>query len=92
MIVRIMGEGQFDVGDGTVATLHELDERLVGALEAGDEGGFTGALSEMLDHVRREGRALADDDLSPSELILPPADSTLAEARSSVSAEGLIPD
>ena len=34
----------------------------------------------------------ADDDLVPSDLMLPPADITLEEARSEFTGEGLLPD
>jgi hypothetical protein len=42
--------------------------------------------------VRSEGEPLGDDDLEPSEFILPPADLTFAEAGEEFSGEGLIPE
>jgi hypothetical protein len=42
--------------------------------------------------VRENGEKLADDDLSPSDAIVPPEDLSLEEAKELLSGEGLIPD
>ena len=90
MIVRIMEEGQFDVDEGALARLNELDATLTKAVESGDEAGFTDALDVLLTEVRTSNR-LPDDYLGPSELVLPPVDSTLEEVRALLGDEGLIP-
>jgi hypothetical protein len=46
----------------------------------------------MADLVRSEGKRLADDDLSPSEIVIPPSDLTLEETRQLFSEQGLVPD
>lgn len=92
MIVRIMGEGQLDVGSDDLDALNKLDGELESAIEAGDEARFRSALHALLDNVRQVGKPLADDSLEPSELILPPADSDMEEVRAMLGDEGLIPD
>ena len=92
MIVRLMGEGQFEVDDGLRDELNELDDRAVAALEADDEPALDDVLDEMWQLVRDRGERLADDDLSPSDLVVPPSDLSLDEARELLSGEGLIPD
>jgi len=92
MIVRISGEGQFDLADTESARLNELETSVVAAVEAGEEAAFKQALAALLDHVRSAGSAVADDALEGSDLILPPADTSLAEAESDFTGEGLIPD
>ena len=42
--------------------------------------------------VRSEGELLPDEDLSPSDFVIPPSDLTLEETKRLFSAEGLIPD
>lgn len=81
MIVRILEEGQFDVPDGSLDELNELDEKLVTAVDAGDEASFTTSLGALLDRVRQLGSPVPDDYLGPSELFLPAAESTLDEVR-----------
>jgi hypothetical protein len=42
--------------------------------------------------VRENGEKLADEDLSPSDAIIPPEDLSLDEARELMQDEGFIPD
>ena len=92
MIVRIMGEGQFEIDDEVAKGLHELDEQAEQALEAGDADRLGELLQRMAGAVRTNGMRLADEDLSPSEGIVPPPDLSLEEARELFEGEGLIPD
>jgi hypothetical protein len=93
MIVRIMGEGQWALDDQHAAALNTLDAGLESAVEAGDQQAFEAALSDLLDNVRALGSPLPDDALSPSDAVLPAADSDLDDVRAllSDSDEGLIP-
>ncbi len=91
MIVRILGEGQYDVAEDTLEQLNQLDSTLESAVESGDESAFTTALTALLDGVRSGGVAHPADSLDESDLILPRADATLAEVRELLSGEGLIP-
>lgn len=92
MIVRISGEDQYRLEDADASTLNSLDDAVQEAIEAGDEEAFQRSFQALLDFVRSEGRPVAEDDLEGSDIILPPPDLTLAEARDEFSAEGLIPD
>jgi len=92
VIVRLMGEGQYRVDDSLQERLNELDDRAGAALEANDETELDKTLDEMFELVRREGEQLADDDLSTSDTVIPPSDTTLEEARQLMSQEGYIPD
>lgn len=91
MIVRILGEGQYDLSDDAVAALNDLDAQVESAVEAGDESSFRDALTQLLDGVRTAGVPHDADSLDPSDLILPMPDATLAEVRDMLSDEGLIP-
>jgi hypothetical protein len=92
VIVRLMGEGQFRVGDAVIEQLNELDDRAQTAAEAGDEPELDRMLDEMWRLVQTEGDRLADDDLSASDVAVPPSDLTLEETTRLFSPEGLIPD
>ena len=91
MIVRIATEGQYELGDDDVAALNELDNEAVSACEAGDEPRFRATYEKLLGVVRERGRAVDDDVLEGSDVILPPPDVSMEEARSGFSEEGLIP-
>ncbi|OPG14104.1 hypothetical protein [Microbispora sp. GKU 823] len=91
MIVRIMGEGQVEIGAADIDVLNELDTEVEAAIESGDEDAFRTKLHALLDKVRQVGKALPDDSLEPSELILPPADASIEEVREMLGDTGLIP-
>jgi len=92
MIVRLQGEGQFRVDDALRARLNELDEAVLSAVEDGDERALWSALQELADTVRANGQPLSDEELTPSDAIIPPEDLSLEEARELLSNEGFIPD
>lgn len=92
MIVRLMGEGQYRVDDELAAEVGELDREAVEALEAGDEGRLRSLLEAIGSVVKERGERLHDAHLGASDLIIPPADLTLAEARELIAEEGLISD
>jgi hypothetical protein len=91
VIVRIATEGQYELGDDDVASFTKLDNQAVAVCENSNEARFRGAFTELLDYVRTKGHVVADDDLRGSDLILPPPDVSLDEARMEFSGEGLIP-
>ena len=92
MIVRLMGEGQYRVDESVATQLNELDERVMEAIDRGDEAELDGYLDQMAELVRREGSRLPDDDLSASDAVVPPSDLTLEETQRLLSDEGFIPD
>ena len=93
MIVRLMNEGQFRVGDDLLQQLDRLDDEAREALERDDEEALDARLAEMWARPVG-GRALADDDLHPSDAIIPPPDLTLEETRELFAGDGsgLIPE
>jgi hypothetical protein len=92
VIVRVMGEGQFEIDDEVAKGLNELDEQAEQALEAGNTEQLADLLERMAEAVRTNGARVPDEDLTPSEGIVPPPDLTLEEAKELFEGEGLIPD
>jgi hypothetical protein len=92
VIVRISGEGQYQLPDEDADRLNELDNRAVSAVEQGDETGFKELWSQMLELVASDGNAVDADELVESDVILPPRDISFDEAKAEFTGEGLIPD
>jgi hypothetical protein len=92
VIVRLLGEGQFRVDDALLARLNELDDEVEKAVADGDERALWTGLQALADAVRENGVKLADEDLSPSDAVIPPEDLSLEEARELLQDEGFIPD
>jgi hypothetical protein len=92
VIVRIAEDNQYEFPDAQAEQLNELDNQVVEAVEAGDEARFEDLWGKMIELVRSAGTPGPDDELVGSDVILPPADTTFAEAAAEFTGEGLIPD
>ena len=91
MIVRISSEGQYNLPGSYIDQLNEIDNDLVGAVEAEDQASYETLLKRMLDLVRDNGTEVPVDELVESDLILPEPDLTLREAEELFVGEGLLP-
>ena len=91
MIVRISTEGQYRLPSSVLDRLNELDNQLVDAAARTDEESFRRLLAEMLDLVRMQGTPVPAEELVESDVILPPPDTSLEEARELFQGEGVIP-
>lgn len=90
MIVRILGEGQYQVGEDAAAKLTELDRKLDAAVEKGDDPAFRAAIEAAARVVKESGRPVPADSFETAEYILPFTDATVDEVRRLL-ADGKIP-
>ena len=81
MIVRIATEGQYRFPEALLDRLNELDHHIVEAVARQDEAEFHKLYAEMVSLVKKEGEPVPHDQIMESEIILPPPDMTLKEAR-----------
>jgi hypothetical protein len=91
VIVRILGEGQFRVGDEAAAKLTALDKELDAAVQGEDEAAFAASLRAAVDEVRAKGAPVGADEFVTADYILPFSDASLAEVRKLL-ADGTISD
>jgi len=91
MIVRIMGEGQFELADNAMEELNGLDEHLTSAVQSSDEEAFRRTLDALLAKVREGGSACSDEFLGESDFVLPGADATLDDVSQLLADDGLVP-
>lgn len=92
MIIRIMGEGQFDLSDVEQSTLQSFDDEVERAVEVGDESTVRDSLRRLHDFITSKGARVADDYLGASDILVPGEDATLAEIHEMLSGEGFIPN
>jgi hypothetical protein len=90
MIVRIQGEGQYELPESDRQVLDEHDRKLFQAVDSGDELAFLQALDAVIQHVTSSGSAVPNDELVTSEIILPGSDTTMEEAKRLLSDEGYL--
>ena len=92
MIIRIATEDQYEVSQSDYERVNDLDNAVVAAVEAGDEETYAKTFAQLIDFIHTNGRKLGDDELRESEVIVPPSDTSLEEARADFSGEGIIPE
>jgi hypothetical protein len=81
MIVRILGEGRFNVPEGDMPAVEQLDAQLTDALDRADDVAFDSALNDLVNQVRHTGTLLPADDLQTSGLVVPHPGSSLSEVK-----------
>jgi hypothetical protein len=87
MIVRILGEGQFEVSSSEIGALEELDAKLASAIEQNDVAAFSETLSELADKVRTTGTVLDATTIVSSDLTVPHEGASLDEVRHLLASE-----
>ncbi len=91
MIIRISTEGQFRVKSALLDTLADLDEKIIEAVANEKQDEYQTLFNQMIEMVRNEGKPLEPDELVESTVVLPPPDTTFAEARKLFVGDGVIP-
>ncbi len=92
MIVRLMGEGQYEIDKKHLGTVNKIDNDIVKIVNSRDEIAFKAEFKKLNDYVRKNGKKVPHEIIKPSDIIIPPADITLEEARKIFKGEGLIKD
>lgn len=90
MIVRILGEGQFQVDADVAARLTALDVELDAAVGKHDDTAFRTALGAAVGLVRESGTTVPDDTFVTADYILPFSDASVDEVRKLL-ADGTLP-
>jgi predicted RNA-binding Zn ribbon-like protein len=80
MIVRILGDGQYELPEDLEAEFERLDNHLVAHVEDGDEEAFRRELAELVALVQ-QGSELPDDDFRPSDAVVPSPNASLADVQ-----------
>ena len=89
MIIRIMGQGQYRVKSSLFDDLNAIDNKIVGYVQKGDEKGYKKSLAELIGMILRDGKVVPSKDLVESDIIVPPVDMTLEEARQVFRGQGI---
>ncbi len=82
MIVRVSGQGQYELDDDAQHHLEALDKDLTEALHNRDEHAFHSLLSQVIEYIESHGQPVPHDRLVGSNVVVPHADISLDEAAS----------
>jgi hypothetical protein len=88
VIVRILGEGRYEVPEAELPVIEQLDAQLVDAIDRSDEAAFAGTLADLIGQVRHTGVLVPPDDVRTSSLAVPHEGSTLEEVQGLLAQEG----
>lgn len=92
MIVRIMGEGQYKVPSSLLDELNAIDNRIVEHIAKESESDYRMELGNIIAAIKKNGTPIDASEIMESDIIVPPEDLTLEEAREVFSGTGIIED
>lgn len=81
MIIRILGDRQYQVPEKDLAEIERLDQAMTSALDTGDDAAFSAALTDLIAKVRSSCDPLPDDDGRTSDMVVPHEGASLQEVR-----------
>jgi hypothetical protein len=82
-IVRVMGHGQFRVGNRTAKMISRIDNELIKIIELRKEGEkkYSRRVLDVLGLVKKDGVPLEHNEIIQSDIIVPGADISIEEAK-----------
>ncbi|CAD7767236.1 MAG: hypothetical protein DNFNHJIP_00643 [Candidatus Argoarchaeum ethanivorans] len=92
MIARLMGLGQYHIEDAYIDDLNTIDNRIVEIVEKDDYDNFQKTYPELISYVQKHGTPVPDGEIIESDIIIPPDDLTLEEAKKIFKGQGIIED
>jgi hypothetical protein len=90
VIIRILGDGQYNIDSYILDDLNTIDNRIVDHISKGDRKAYKEDLSRMIARIKENGEPLDPTFLEASDIIVPPKDLSFEEARIIFSGRGLI--
>ena len=91
MIVRVLGEGQFEVRGAVLDEINDVDNAIVEAIAGGNEKKYRALMEQLHTLVISKGKPVPIDVFEESDIILPSPDASMEEVQEMFSGEGMIP-
>lgn len=92
MIIRIMGEGQYRAPEALCDKLNQIDNRIVDLVEEGKVEEFRSELAKLIFEIKEKGEPIESEELLESDIIVPPEDLSLEEAKDVFKGSGIFKD
>jgi hypothetical protein len=84
-----MGEGQYRAPEALCDELNQIDNRIVDLVEEGKADGFRKKLSKLIFEIKEKGEAIEAEEILQSDIIVPPWDLSLEEAKAVFKGSGI---
>lgn len=92
MIIRIMGEGQYRAPEALCDELNQIDNRIVDLVEEGNAEEFRNELAKLISKIKEKGEPIEAEEILESDIIVPPGDLSLKEAKAVFKGSGIFKD
>jgi predicted Mrr-cat superfamily restriction endonuclease len=92
MIIRIVGEGQYEVPSALFDELNAIDNKIVDLVSQDNKEEYNNELSKLISMIKSSGKQLDDADIVESDIIVPPGDLTFEEAKDIFTGVGIFED
>lgn len=92
MIIRIMGEGQYRVPDALCDELNQIDNRIVKLVEEDKAVEFRDEIAKLISEIKKKGEPVEAEKILTSDIIVPPGDLSLKEAKAVFKGSGIFED
>jgi len=92
LIIRIMGEGQYRAPEALCDELNQIDNRIVHLVEEGKGEEFRNELAKLIFEIKEKGEPIEAEEILESDIIVPPEDLSLEEAKAVFKGSGIFKD
>ncbi|MDQ1254902.1 MAG: hypothetical protein QG646_4172 [Euryarchaeota archaeon] len=92
MIIRIMGEGQYQASEDLCNELNKIDNHIVTLVEEGKAEEYIKELVRLISEIKGRAEPLDPKEIVKSDIIVPPGDLSFEEAKAVFKGEGIFKD
>jgi hypothetical protein len=92
MIIRIMGEGQYQASEVLCNELNKIDNHIVTLVEEGKAKEYKKELTRLIYEIKERAEPLDPKEIVGSDIIVPPGDLSFEEAKAVFKGEGIFKD
>lgn len=92
MIIRIMGEGQYQASEALCDELNEIDNQIVTLVEEGKAEEYRKELARLISEIREKSEPIDPEEIVESDIIVPPGDLSFEEAKAVFKGAGIFAD
>jgi hypothetical protein len=92
MIIRIMGEGQYQASEDLCNELNKIDNHIVTLVEEGKAEEYIKELVRLISEIKGRAEPLDPKEIVKSDIIVPPGDLSFEEAKAIFKGEGIFKD
>jgi hypothetical protein len=92
MIIRIMGEGQYQASEALCNELNKIDNYIVTLVEEGKTQEYKLELAKLISEIKEKAEPIDAKEIVKSDIIVPPGDLSFEEAKAIFKGTGIIED